>query len=247
MEEQKFKFPTEMVDLPSKGLVYPEGHPLSSGQVEMKYMTAREEDILTNQNYISKGVVIDKLLQSLIVTKFDYNTLLIGDKNALLVASRILGYGKDYDFNYLGEVKVVDLSKLDNKILDDSIFIKGKNEFTFTLPHSNTPITFKLLTEGDENKIEDELKGLKKINKDSIPELTTRLKQVILSIDGDYEKKTIREFVDNYLLAKDSRALREYIGKIQPDVDLTFEIETPDEETEKINIPIGLNFFFPDA
>ena len=247
MEEQKFKFPTEMVDLPSKGLVYPEGHPLSSGQVEMKYMTAREEDILTNQNYIVKGVVIDKLLQSLIVTKFDYNTLLIGDKNALLVASRILGYGKDYDFNYLGEVKVVDLSKLDNKVLDDSIFIKGKNEFAFTLPHSNTPITFKLLTEGDENKIEDELKGLKKINKDSVPELTTRLKQVILSIDGDYDKKTIREFVDNYLLAKDSRSLREYIGKIQPDVDLTFEIETSNEETEKINIPIGLNFFFPDA
>jgi hypothetical protein len=247
MEEQKFKFPTEMVDLPSKGLVYPEGHPLSSGQVEMKYMTAREEDILTNQNYIVKGVVIDKLLQSLIVTKFDYNTLLIGDKNALLVASRILGYGKDYDFNYLGEVKVVDLSKLNNKVLDDSIFIKGKNEFAFTLPHSNTPITFKLLTEGDENKIEDELKGLKKINKDSVPELTTRLKQVILSIDGDYEKKTIREFVDNYLLAKDSRSLREYIGKIQPDVDLTFEIEISNEETEKINIPIGLNFFFPDA
>ena len=247
MEEQKFKFPTEMVDLPSKGLVYPEEHPLSSGQVEMKYMTAREEDILTNQNYIVKGVVIDKLLQSLIVTKFDYNTLLIGDKNALLVASRILGYGKDYDFNYLGEVKVVDLSKLDNKVLDDSIFIKGKNEFAFTLPHSNTPITFKLLTEGDENKIEDELKGLKKINKDSVPELTTRLKQVILSIDGDYDKKTIREFVDNYLLAKDSRALREYIGKIQPDVDLTFEIEISNEETEKINIPIGLNFFFPDA
>ena len=243
MEEQKFKFPTEMVDLPSKGLVYPEGHPLSSGQVEMKYMTAREEDILTNQNYIVKGVVIDKLLQSLIVTKFDYNTLLIGDKNALLVASRILGYGKDYDFNYLGEVKVVDLSKLDNKVLDDSIFIKGKNEFAFTLPHSNTPITFKLLTEGDENKIEDELKGLKKINKDSVPELTTRLKQVILSIDGDYDKKTIREFVDNYLLAKDSRSLREYIGKIQPDVDLTF---TTDSGVE-VAIPIGINFFWPDA
>jgi hypothetical protein len=86
-----------------------------------------------------------------------------------------------------------------------------------------------------------------KINKDSVPELTTRLKQVILSIDGDYEKKTIREFVDNYLLAKDSRSLREYIGKIQPDVDLTFEIEISNEETEKINIPIGLNFFFPDA
>ncbi len=95
MEEQS-KFPSEIVDLPSKGLLYAEDSPLKSGTIEMKYMTAKEEDILTNQNYIQRGVVIDKLLQALIVDKkINYNELLTGDKNALLVAARILGYGKD--------------------------------------------------------------------------------------------------------------------------------------------------------
>ena len=94
----ELKLPTEKVSLPSKGLLYPKDSPLASGEVEMKYMTAKEEDILTNANYIRQGIVIDKLLQSLIVTKFDYNDLLVGDKNAILVAARILGYGKDYTF-----------------------------------------------------------------------------------------------------------------------------------------------------
>ena len=92
MEENKFKLPTEMVDLPSKGLLYPEGNPLREGKIEIKYMTAKEEDILTNQNYIKQGVVIDKLLQSLIVTKINYDDLLVGDKNAIMVAARILAY-----------------------------------------------------------------------------------------------------------------------------------------------------------
>ena len=96
MEENKFSFPTEMVELPSKGIFYPESSPLSSGKVEMKYMTAKEEDILTNQAYIQKGTVIDKLLQALIISKINYNDLITGDKNAIMVAARILGYGKDY-------------------------------------------------------------------------------------------------------------------------------------------------------
>ena len=93
--EQKPQFPTEEVTLPSKGLLYPEGSPLRSGKVSMKYMTAREEDILTNQNYIKNGTVIDKLLESLLVNKnIDLKDLLVGDKNAILVAARILGYGQ---------------------------------------------------------------------------------------------------------------------------------------------------------
>ena len=102
-EKSKFKFPTEIVDLPSKGLIYPKDNPLSSGKIEMKYMTAREEDILTNQNYISKGIVLDKLLESLIVSKVNYNDIIVGDKNALLIASRVLGYGKDYTFKAIGK------------------------------------------------------------------------------------------------------------------------------------------------
>ena len=122
MEENKFSFPTEVVDLPSKGLVYPETSPLSSGKVEMKYMTAKEEDILTNQAYIQKGVVLDKLLESLIVTKgINVKDLIVGDKNALFVAARVLGYGKDYKFTYLGEEYNVDLTTLENKEVDEKI------------------------------------------------------------------------------------------------------------------------------
>ena len=89
-EEKKFKFPTEIVELPSKGLLYPKDNPLSSGKIEMKYMTAKEEDILTNQNYIRQGIVLDKLMQALIVSKCNYDDLIVGDKNAIMVASRIL-------------------------------------------------------------------------------------------------------------------------------------------------------------
>ena len=159
MEQQ---FPTEMVTLPSKGLLYPEGNPLKKGEIEMKYMTAREEDILTNQNLIENGTVIDKLLQSLIVTPIDYGDLLIGDKNAVLVAARILGYGKDYEFNYNGEKIEVDLTTINDKPLDESIIKEGKNEFSFTLPVSKVEITFKFLTHKDEKAIDNEIKGLRK-------------------------------------------------------------------------------------
>ena len=98
--EQKHQFPAEEVTLPSKGLLYPEGSSLRKGIIEMKYMTAKEEDILTNQNLIANGTVIDKLIKSLIISKIDYNDLLIGDKNAILIASRILGYGQEYSFSY---------------------------------------------------------------------------------------------------------------------------------------------------
>ena len=241
--ENQFKIQTEIVELPSKGLVYPESSPLSKGEVEMKYMTAKEEDILTNQNYINKGIVLDELIKSLIVSDINYNDLIVGDKNALLVAARILGYGKDYSFMWGGEEQTVDLSLLENKPLNENVFKKGLNEFDFQLPSSKIDITFKLLTGADEKKINNELEGLKKINKNSSPELSTRLKYIITSVNGNREAKDIRQFVDNQLLARDSRALREYIKEVQPDVDLTF---FPIGNNEKVSIPVGLSFFWPD-
>jgi len=243
----ELKFPTEMVELPSKGLVYPEDNPLSSGKIEMKYMTAKEEDILTNQNYINNGTVIDELLKSLIITKINYNDLIVGDKNAIMVAARVLGYGKDYNFTYNNKEHVVDLSQLDSTELKEKNFTKGKNEFSFTLPTSGTLITYKLLTHGDDKKINSEIKGLKKLNKLASPELSTRLKHMILSVNGDTEKKSVREFVDNYFLAKDSRAFREHIKATQPDINLKFEIEGPDGDVKDIDIPIGITFFWPDV
>ena len=239
----ELKFPTEQVELPSKGLIYPKESPLSSGVVEMKYMTAKEEDILTNQAYIKKGIVLDKLLRSLIVSKdINIDDLIVGDKNAILIASRLLGYGAEYKFTYGGEEFTVDLNELDNKPIDESRFTQGVNEFEYTLPTSKNKITYKLITGRDEKAIDREIAGLKKINKEASPELTTRLKQAILSVDGDTEKKTIREFVDNYLLAKDSRAFREHIRLTQPDVDMNIVLDSGEEVT----VPIGLNFFWPD-
>lgn len=240
----EFKFPTEEVELPSKGLLYPEGHPLKSGKIEIKYMTAKEEDILSNQSYIQKGVVLDKLLESVIINKeIKLKDLLIGDKNAVLIATRILGYGKKYSFNYNGKREDVDLTELNNKPFDESFIVDGKNEFSFILPHSNTPITFKILNGHDEAKIESELKGLRKLQGDNIPELTTRLKHIITSVNGEEDKKTIREFVDGYLLARDSRALREHLNQVQPDVDMTIILDGGEE----VSVPLGLNFFWPDA
>ena len=140
---EELKLPTEQVELPSKGLVYPKDNPLSSGVVEIKYMTAKEEDILTNQNYIKDGTVIDKLLKSLIVSKINYNDLIVGDKNAIMVAARILGYGKDYTFSYEGEVITVDLNELHLRFIDeDKLIEKNANQFSFTLPHSKYEITY---------------------------------------------------------------------------------------------------------
>jgi len=235
------EFPTETIELPSKGLIYSEGNPLSSGKIEMKYMTAKEEDILTNQSYIQKGIVLDKLLQALIISKIDYNDLVIGDKNAILIAARILGYGKDYTFEYNGQEYTIDLSLIDNRPF--SISNKGNNEFSYVLPSTKVEITYKILTQGDEQKIQTELDSLKKINKNVSPELSTRLKYMITSVNGDHETKTIRDFVDNHLLARDSRELRKHIRETQPDVDLTF---FPDGSESRVDIPIGVKFFWPD-
>ena len=242
--DQNITIPTEIIDLPSKGLIYPAENPLSSGKIEMKYMTAKEEDILTNQSYIQKGTVLDKLLQALIVSKINYNDLIVGDKNAIMVAARILGYGKDYSFEYDGQNYTIDLSDVDNKPFDElKLISKGVNEFNFTLPSSGLNITYKLLTHGDEQKIQNELEGLKRLGMNNSPELSTRLKYIITSVNGDRDNKTIRQFVDTALLARDSRELRKHIANTQPDVDLTF---FPDGSSDRIDIPVGLKFFWPD-
>ena len=182
-------------------------------------------------------------MKSLIVSKIEFDDLLIGDKNAIMVSARILGYGSEYSFEYNGETQTIDLSSLENKPLKEELFTNRLNEFEFTLPHSKNLVTFRLLTHKDEQDISRELEGLKKINKDSSTELSTRLKYLITSVEGSRDRKDIRDFVENYFLAKDSRALREYIKEIQPDVDLTF---FPDSGSDRISIPIGVSFFWPD-
>jgi len=244
----EYKFPTEMVDLPSKGYFYFDGHPLSSGKVEIKYMTAKEEDILTSQNLIQQGIVIDKLLESLIVDKsIKLDDMLIGDKNAIMVAARILGYGKEYEFTYDGEEKSVDLSELEPVKLDFSKLTRGKNEFEFTLPTSERVITFKLLTGSDEKKIDTEVKAREKISKTQTSILTTRLKHMILSVDGKVEKSYINNFIDNEFLSRDSLAFRNYLSEITPDIDMTTKIVDSDGEETEVVIPITVRFFWPST
>jgi len=241
MEENKF--PTETVELPSKGVVYPPDHPLRSGKVEMKYMTAKEEDILTNQNYIKKGIVLDKLLESLTMGKFDIKELITGDKNALLISSRILGYGKDYTFSYDGTEYTVDLTKLENKPFDETK-VTPRGTFMFTLPATGTKVEFKLLSDRDNETIDQENESMKKFNKDSSSEVTIRLKHQIVSVEGDNDKNSIRMFVEQ-MLAQDSRALRKYIKDMAPDVNLSTNVKIDGVE-ESIDIPISLSFFWPD-
>ena len=240
----EMKFPTEEIDLPSKGLIYDPKNPLSKGTVEMRYMTAKHEDILTNQSYIQKGTVLDKLLKALIVDKdVSLDDLIVGDKNALLIASRILGYGKDYQVTIEGNEYTLDMSTLEHKEIDFSKLEKGKNEFNYTLPSSEILITYQLLTGKLEKSIEREIAGLKKLNKEVSPELTTRLKHMVTSVDGSEEKKDIRDFVDNHLLARDSRSFREHMKSTQPDVNLSYILDNGKE----VIVPIGLSFFWPDA
>ena len=242
----EFTIPTEQVTLPSKGLLYPKESPLSKGEIEMKYMTAKHEDILTNANYIRQGIVIDKLLQSMIVTPIDYNELLNGDKNAILIAARILGYGKDYDFFFtdpntgIQEKATIDLTTIDTLPLNESLYTPGKNEFTISLPVSKIVVTFKLLIHGDENKIEKEIEGMKKINPQSTTTVTTRLKHMITSVSGDREIATIREFADN-MLARDVRALREFISKITPDLNLKVTVSHDCVIGDFVEVSPGVN------
>jgi len=249
--QKTYDFPTEIVELPSRGKLYPAGHPLKDGTIEMKYMTAKEEDILTNQSFIQSGVVLDKLFQSLIVTPVNYNDLLLCDKNAVMIAARILGYGKDYPIKVTSpsgeEIEhTVDLTTLENREVDWSLFTDGVNEFPFELPISKRKLKLRLLTQDAQRKIEIETKGLAKVKKEAT--LTTTLKHLIISVDGDETTSVIRKFVDNELLAIDSRAIRQYLKSITPDVVL--EVDVPDGDsgdTFRSAINIGLDLFWPDA
>ena len=250
-ETQVFDFPTEIVELPSKGKLYPEGHPLKGGTIEMKYMTAKEEDILTNQSFIKNGVVLDKLFRSLIVTPCEYNDLLLCDKNAVMVAARILGYGKDYPIKATSptgeEIEhTVDLTKLGEKDIDWNLIRDGENEFMLDLPAAKIPIKVKLLTQRDQARMDKELRGLQKLKKNAA--VSTMMKYVIIDVDGETDNAKIRKFVDTKLLAVDARAIRTYLKKITPEVDLS--VELPDGEsgdTFRSAINIGLDFFWPDS
>jgi hypothetical protein len=245
----EYNFPTETIDLPSGGKFYPEGSPLRSGKIDVKYMTAKEEDILTSTNLIQKGVVIDKLMESLIVTPgVKPDDLLIGDLNAVMVAARILAYGKDYPIQLICNTCVakiehtVDLSKLE--MISPSTLIEDE-EYQVILP-TGVEITFKLLTRKDEKDIQAEVDGLKKFNNSVESDSTTRLKYMITSVNGNRDHKSIKEFVE-VMIIRDVRAFRDYYKKVSPDVNFDLDVECSNcSNIIKARMPFGANFFWPD-
>ena len=245
----EYNFPTETIDLPSGGKFYPEGSPLRSGKIDVKYMTAKEEDILTSTNLIQKGTVIDKLMESLIVTPgVKPDDLLVGDLNAVMIAARILAYGKDYPIEVgCGECQTrfnhtTDLSALETI---EATEIPENGEFELTLP-TGAKVTFRLLTRTDEKEIAAEVNALKKINGSIEADSTTRLKHIVTSFNGNRDRKTVREFAEAMII-RDVRALREAYRKVCPDVNFDLNIKCSNcGATVKARMPFGANFFWPE-
>ncbi len=247
----QYDFATEIVALPSEGKCYPESNPLSTGQIELKYMTAREEEILTTQSLIKKGVVLDKLFEAIIVDKkINPDDILLGDKNAIMLATRILGYGPEYKVDVFldngeKEEAIVDLGKVQTKEIDFTK-LSRENRYTFKTSTGNELI-FKLLTHGDEKKIDNDIKAMQRLNKESNGnELTTRYRYMIISVDGKDDTKSVIDFINNRFLAKDTKAFREYLKELQPDIKMEFNFTNPETgETEVRPIPMGVGFFWP--
>ena len=254
-QKMESKFPTEVINLPSKGWFYPTDNPLSSGTLELKMMTAKEEDILTSRNLIQKNIVLDKLLESVLINKaIVADEMFVCDRNAAFFAIRRLAYGDDYDAvltcGRCGKENAVtiDLSKMDNRPFDFEKYPKGENSFTFKLPFSGVTLTFKILCKKDENAIETELTGMAKITKDLTREVTTRLSHIITAIDGSGERTRIRKFVNDELLSKDSLAFRRHIRETLPDIDTTFDFSCANCGLErKEETPMGVSFFWPNG
>jgi len=245
-------FPTNIVQLPSKGLLYTLDDPLSKGVIEVKDVTTKEENILTTESYIKAGIVIDKFLQSIIISpKFNYDNLLIGDKDQLILASRIYGYGPIYTFDVTtpsGKKQKVDinLKEIECKEVDETLF-KNENLFNYSFENrkGKFDLTFKLLTVGDNKAIEEKLKRKKAGGEDK--QVTTRLEQMIQSVNGNSDSNLIRLFIENDFLVRDSRAFRDHVAKMQPGPNM--EVQIIDEETGDsflASLTIGPNFFWPD-
>lgn len=254
MSISKFDFPTEIITLPSMGLVYDEKSPLAKGEIEIKYMTAREEDILASQNLIKKGVVLNKLFESVVVEPgVNVGDITIGDKNAILLATRILGYGAEYNvevtdpFTLEKQKVTIDLSKVQTKEIDTSI-LNRQNRYKFVLPHSKKEVVFKLLTHKDEIDINTEIQALERLRRNDLvgSDISTRLRYMIVSVDGNSDVGFLNKFVKNNLLSRDSKALRDYVKSISPDMEFKYEFTSDiTGETEALDIPFGVNFFYP--
>ena len=249
-----FATPTEHVDLPSGGQFYKTGHPLhGKDTIEIKYMTAKEEDILTSKNLLKKGLAIERLIESVLVDKtINPKSLLVGDRNAILVATRITGFGADYttqvtcpSCNTTQEC-TFDLSDTGATEINISTEITQTEEGTFILelPVTGVHVEVALLTGADEKRLLDQQESKKKHKLDETP-LTDQLKAIIKSVNGHTERSTINQFVQT-MPSRDTRYLRSRYDEITPNIDMTnhFECENCGYEAD-VEVPFSTSFFWP--
>ena len=249
------KFPSEVINLPSKGWFYPVESPLSSGMLELKLMTAKEEDILTSRNLIQKNIVLDKLLESVIIDKrIVADDMFLCDRDAAFFATRRFAYGEEYDAQITcdrctKETPVnINLSTMDNRPFDFEKYVKGENRFEFKLPVSSITLTYKMLTKRDNNAIDAEITGYEKISKEFSKVTTTRLNHIITSVDGNTDRSRIRRFVNEELKAKDSLEFRNHLRNSMPDLNTEFEFECSHcGAKRKEQTPMGISFFWPNG
>jgi hypothetical protein len=248
-QAMQFIVPTELVDLPTKGLFYDEGHPLHNATtVEIKHMTTKEEDILTNQSYIKNGTVLDRLLQSVIVDKsIKVKDLYIGDKNAILVASRVFGYGPDYKANVTCPAckhngnHTFDLQDLEHTSFEENLEkYNGTSDYEkkslfLTVPRTKANLELRLLKSDP---------GLNTKKTNTIVDL---YKKIIKSVNGVSDPEYINGYI-NSMAAVDSRYLRSIYSKIVPNIDFSTEYECDECGTvSNLEVPLNAEFFWPDA
>lgn len=248
------EIPFETVPLPSKGVIYPPDSPLHMlPSLDIKVMTAREEDILTSRALIKKGTVITELLKSCLMDKtIHVGDMIAGDRNALMVAVRITGYGSDYPveidcgecgFKHKHEFT---LGGLPIKTLDIEPVEPGMNVFRFELPISQRTVYFKYLTGTDEEEIDVLHERLRKTGQVQDAAITTRLKYSILQVDDVKDKSVLARFVDR-MRAGDSRALRKYMDDNAPGIEMREQVTCPACAFEEVvTVPIGVTFFWPE-
>lgn len=252
-DNQVFSFvtPTEFVDLPSKGKYYPEDHPLhNQDTLEIRYMTAKDEDILTSPSLLRKGLAVERLLQNVIVNKsVKTDDLLIGDKNAILVAARISGYGAQYETKITCPAcgtttpNTFDLNNISTNS-GENIDIDENGHFVIRLPKMDVVVGVSFLTGADEKRLTKLAESRKKNN---LPEanLTDQFRLFIRSVNGSTKQEHINSLIEN-MPAVDSRHLRTAYAELAPNVDLSQDFDCPScGMQEEVNIPFTTEFFWP--
>jgi hypothetical protein len=255
MKEFGLDIPTSLVPIPSEGKVYSSDHPLhNTSEVEIRGMTTREEDLLMSRALIRKGTVITELIKSCMVTPgVDVQQLISGDRNALMVAIRILGYGAAYEASMecpscqaKNEINF-DLNQLEIKPLDLTPVVPGENRFEFVLPKTKAKVEFRFLTGKDEEEILAVMESRKKKGIQIDNAITMRLQHSILSVNGIADKNKITKFI-SIMPAIDSNTLRQYIDEHEPKIDMTYSFECQQcEHQEDTVLPLGPTFFWPNA